>query len=171
MQRGKAAVAVALVVGPGTVIGLVVAVALHAAHATVASWYCVALAILAVALLRLAKVTVVDLEAPSRPVHGTSPPTATAPELLAPIERRLSAATRERRLFITGLQPTLRDLAGERVRLHHGIDLGAAIIGNPDRARAALGDDLWLWLTTQDYDAMAPTAQQLQQLIAAIERL
>lgn len=171
MQRRKAALAVLLVVGPGAVIGLVVAAALHAAYASVATWYCVVLAILAVGLLRLAKVLVVDLEAPMRPVHGPALPTGTTPELLTPIERRLSAATRERRLFITGLQPTLRDLAGERVRLHQGIDLGNVIVANPDQARAALGDDLWQWLTTQDYHAMAPTAQQLQQLIAAIERL
>jgi hypothetical protein len=150
-------------IGAGAVAGLIAAVALHTAQVHVATWYCLAIGALVAALLRLSQFAVADLEVPQHARHGGSRETFEPPQLLSRYERRLAAAARERRLFVSGLQPVLRELAAERVSLHHGIDL--------DDARQLLGEELWQWMTTTDYDGPAPTTRQLQQMISSIEAL
>jgi hypothetical protein len=167
----RVALAVAVVVVPGVAAGLIVAFALHQADVQTSTWYVVALALLTVALFRLGKTALTDVEAPERPAHGRSHAAGEAPQLLAPIERRLAGAARERRLFVTGLQPMLLDLARERIRLHDDLDLDSLIAREPDSARHTLGDELWTWLTTKDYDGPAPTAREIERMISAIEAL
>lgn len=162
-KRKRIALTVALVVIPGVVIGFVVGVVLHAATVHASIWYCVSIAVLTLALFRIGRVAIDDLEVPERLRHGESTQAGVQPEFLALLERRLSGAARERRLFVTGLQPILRELVAERLKLHHALDF--------DNARHLLGDELWQWMTTREHEGPAPTEQQLVRMINAIESL
>ena len=162
-SRRRLALGVALVIVPGVGTGLIVGLALHAASVHASLWYCVAIAVLVLALFRISRVAIDDLEVPERIRRGSPPVADDQPEFLALLERRLSGAAREQRLFVTGLQPILRDVLAERLKLHHDIDF--------DRARQLLGDELWHWMTTREHDGPAPTGQQLERMITAIESL
>lgn len=167
----QAALLLGLVVIPGIVLGLVGATALHSADVEVSGVYLTGMCIVALAVFRLGRYTLADLESTPPVRHGSTPEPRERPALLLPIERRLSAAARERRLFLVGLQPMLWDLARERVRLHDGLDLDVLRTHQPTVARDLIGDDTWQWLTTSDPDGAAPTPREIQQLVRAVGRL
>jgi hypothetical protein len=167
----QAALLLGLVVVPGVVLGLAGATALHSADVEVSSVYLAGMCIVALALFRLGRYTLADLESPAPVRHGSTPERPERPALLLPIERRLSAAARERRLFLAGLQPMLWDLARERVRLHNGLDLDVLRIHQPTVARDLIGDDVWQWLTTADQEGPPPSPRTVQQLVWAVGHL
>jgi hypothetical protein len=167
----QSALVLGLVIVPGVVLGLVGATALHTADVEVSAVYLVGMCIVALALFRLGRYTLADLEAPARVRHGSVPRPLERPALLLPIERRLSAATREGRLFVVGLQPMLWDLARERIRLHNGLDLDVLRAHQPTVARDLIGDEVWQWLTTSDPDAPPPSPRTVAQLVRAVGRL
>lgn len=167
----QAALLLGLVVLPGVVLGLAGATALHSADVEVSGVYLAGMCIVALALFRLGRYTLADLEAPAPLRHGSTPERLERPALLLPVERRLSAAARERRLFVVGLQPMLWDLARERVRLHNGLDLDVLRVHQPMVARDLIGDDVWQWLTTDDEDGPAPSPRTVQRLIWTVGHL
>lgn len=174
MPRGKprrAAIAVLGVGLPGVVLGLLGSWLLRRAGLAVPAWYGVSLAVAAFSLTALAKGLLSGIETPTAPAHGRTPPPDPLPDVLAPLERRLGGAVRERRLYVAGLQPLLYALARERLRLHHSLDLDRALERDPDEARHVLGDELWQWMRKLAPDGPPPTAQQLQNVITAIEAL
>lgn len=167
----QAALLLGLIVVPGIVLGIAGAAALHSADVEVSEVYLAGMCIVALALFRLGRYTLADLEAPVHVRHGSTHTPLERPALLLPIERRLSAASRERRLFLVGLQPMLWDLARERVHLHDGLDLDVLRAHQPTVARDLIGDQTWQWLTTSDPDGPAPTPREVQQLVRAVGRL
>lgn len=78
---------------------------------------------------------------------------------------RLSFAVVAPRHFDSGVRPVLAELARDRVRRHHGIEL----TDSPANARAVLGEDLWQALT-EPLEA-APTAVDLDRWVTRLERL
>ena len=149
----------------GAAFGLAGFALLHAAHLRVPAWYCVAVGIGALGVLAATRAVLAELEAPLPQPHGPVPAGDPPPAAVAPLERLLAAASRERRLYLHGLQPLLRDLARERLRLRHDAP------GTDEPAWRVMGDELWQWLTTSDPSGPAPTPQVLQRLVSAIERL
>ena len=78
---------------------------------------------------------------------------------------RLSYAVGAPRHYHAGVRPVLAELARDRVRRHHGIDL----TDEPERARAVLGEDLWRALT--EPLETAPTIQDLDRWLTRLEHL
>lgn len=64
----------------------------------------------------------------------------------------------------------LAELARDRMRLHHALDLDRVLL-DPGLARKMLGDDLWFWLTTTDEDGPPPRPAELQALVTAVGAL
>jgi hypothetical protein len=70
------------------------------------------------------------------------------------------------------LRPLLREVAGHRLLMHHGIDFDA----RPDAAAAILGDAAWEWLRPDRPEprnrwAAGPELAEFRALVAAIERI
>ncbi|AXH95900.1 hypothetical protein [Ornithinimicrobium avium] len=65
------------------------------------------------------------------------------------------------------IYPVLRELAAERLRARHGIDLDA----EPERARAAVDAHLWRYLTTPPVDTRKRSRTSLRTAIEGIEKL
>lgn len=167
-RRSVVTAVVAMLVGGG--IGAVAAGVLRPAKVEVPIAWAAALgATLAILTLSLRSLTrTLDIPIPHRtPVQ---PIAQVADPLLTPWERRLGASSRDRRMYIAGLQPVLADLARERMRLHHALDLDL-VLRDPIRARHILGDDLWFWLTTTDQDGPPPRPAELQALVTAVQAL
>lgn len=78
---------------------------------------------------------------------------------------RLSYAVVAPRHYDAGVRPVLAELARDRVRRFHGIDLTE----EPARARAVLGEDLWQAL--MEPLAAAPTTGDVDRWLARLERL
>ena len=66
-----------------------------------------------------------------------------------------------------GIYPVLRDLAAERLRAHHDIDLET----EPERARAAMDNRLWHYLTHPPTDTRRRSRSSLQHAVEGIETL
>ena len=79
---------------------------------------------------------------------------------------RLSYAVVATRHYESGVRPVLAEMARDRIRRHHGIDLSE----EPERARAVLGEDLWRALTEAPIDA-PPTTADLDRWLTRLERL
>jgi len=70
------------------------------------------------------------------------------------------------------LRPLLREVAGHRLLMRHGIDLDS----RPDAAAAILGDAAWEWLRPDRPEprnrwASGPPLAELRALVDAIERI
>lgn len=78
---------------------------------------------------------------------------------------RLTYAVVATRHYESGVRPVLTELARDRVRRHHGIDMTE----EPERARELMGDDLWLGLTSTR--EQPPTTTDLDRWLTALERL
>jgi hypothetical protein len=78
---------------------------------------------------------------------------------------RLSYAVVAPRHYESGVRPVLAELARDRIRRHHGVDL----IDEPEQARAVLGEDLWEALTAAMPEA--PTTADLDRWLTQLERL
>jgi hypothetical protein len=80
-------------------------------------------------------------------------------------ERRLSWYETDRERFQTSVRPMLGELVDERLRQRHGLTLG----GDPDRARALIGDPLWNFLTTPA--KRPPSPSDLAASVSRLEKL
>jgi hypothetical protein len=78
---------------------------------------------------------------------------------------RLTYAVGAPRHYDSGVRPVLTELARDRLRRHHGIDM----TNEPERARAELGEDLWRALTAPM--ETAPTTKDLDRWLTQLERL
>jgi hypothetical protein len=78
---------------------------------------------------------------------------------------RLSYAVVAPRHYEAGVRPVLAELARDRVRRYHGIDL----TDEPARAREVLGEDLWQALTGPL--SAAPTTADLDRWLTRLEGL
>lgn len=91
----------------------------------------------------------------------------------APLDYRLVRLRRdlrdavERDDRVDEIYPVLRELAAERLRSRHGVDLDA----EPERARPLVDDHLWRYLTTPPTDSRKRSRTALQTAIEGIERL
>lgn len=65
------------------------------------------------------------------------------------------------------IYPVLRELAAERLRTHHGVDLDT----EPERARAVVDAHLWRYLTTPPVDTRKRSRTALRTAIEGIEKL
>lgn len=65
------------------------------------------------------------------------------------------------------VHPLLRELAAERLRSHHGVDLDT----QPDAARALVDPHLWRYLTTPPTDTRKRSRTALHTAIEGIEKL
>lgn len=65
------------------------------------------------------------------------------------------------------IYPVLRELAAERLRTHHGVDLDT----EPERARAVVDAHLWHYLTTPPVDTRKRSRSSLRTAIEGIEKL
>lgn len=78
---------------------------------------------------------------------------------------RITYAVVAARHYDTGVRPVLADLADDRLRRHHGIDMA----DEPARARAVLGEDLWHAISAPR--TAPPTTADLDRWLTALERL
>lgn len=78
---------------------------------------------------------------------------------------RLSYAVVETRHYAAGVRPVLAEIARDRLRRHHGIELDE----NPERARAILGEDVWRALN--GLIEHPPTTEDLDRWLTQLERL
>lgn len=65
------------------------------------------------------------------------------------------------------IYPVLRELAAERLRAHHQVDLDT----EPERARQVVDPHLWRYLTTPPTDTRKRSRTSLQTAIEGIEKL
>jgi len=87
---------------------------------------------------------------------------------LRQLERRLQAANVDGAKFDWSLRPLLAQLAAERLRHRHAINIRR----EPEAARAMLGEQLWQMISTQsDEPSPALSKRQLTALVEAIEAL
>jgi hypothetical protein len=150
------------------VIGVAVVVALH--HhptadrvAVVATGACVVAALLA-PMRRSAAAR----PTPARPYRGDAvEPLAQ----LVRIQRSVELSGASRLEYEHRLQPNLRHLAAERLRLRRGIDLER----RPDAAREVLGGEAWDLVmrrgAASDRKAPAPTLTEIRALFEMLERV
>ncbi len=68
-----------------------------------------------------------------------SPSPPPRPNALTRLEDQVLLATTAALDVYVGLRPLLRDVAAQRLRMRHGVDLDV----DPGRARALLGDEAW----------------------------
>jgi hypothetical protein len=80
-------------------------------------------------------------------------------------EHRLAWHADTHDAFAVQLQPVLREVADERLRLGYGVTIGS----DPARARVLLGEPLWAVLTGQW--RRGPDAGELARAVADLERL
>lgn len=80
-------------------------------------------------------------------------------------EKRLTWADTKRDGFGRIVLPPLRELADERLRQRHGITRA----GDPDRARALLGERLWTLLEAPA--GRPPTAAECAAIVSQLEKL
>jgi hypothetical protein len=90
---------------------------------------------------------------------------------LARIERSVVLSASSRLEFEHRLQPDLRHLAAERLRLRRGINLER----RPDAARAVLGEHAWDMVmrrgAASDRRAPAPALAEIRELFELLERV
>lgn len=90
---------------------------------------------------------------------------------LARIERSVGLSASSRLEFEHRLQPDLRHLAAERLRLRRGISLER----RPDAARAVLGEHAWDMVMRRgggsDRTAVAPALTEIRELFELLERV
>lgn len=99
-------------------------------------------------------------------------PIAALPETLDRRFRRLARhadrvtyAVVASRHYESGVRPVLAELASDRLRRHHAIDMAA----EPERARTVMGDDLWQALMIDR--AQPPTTSDLDRWLTTLEQL
>lgn len=91
---------------------------------------------------------------------------------LARLTGSLEAGSSSRAKFDLTVRPLLYRVAAERLRTRHGLDLRRD--ADAVAARARLGDDLWqLFADTAPpaYDDPAPSLDQVERWVAAVERI
>lgn len=108
------------------------------------------------------------------PAPGPAPYRPEAVEPLAQlmrIERSVALSGSSRLEFEHRLQPDLRHLAGERLRLRRGINLER----RPDAARAVLGERAWDLVMRRgagsDRTAPAPALAEIRELFEMLEQV
>lgn len=81
------------------------------------------------------------------------------------LEISLRRSTEDAFAFTRRLQPSMRAVAGERLRRAHGIDIDV----DPAAARAVIGQDLWTMLT--EPTPRPVSARRLHDAVECLERL
>jgi hypothetical protein len=154
-------------------LALVVALAAAPTHATVEVhvWLLVVLAIALATLARLVAAAHATGESPFDASLRPEPQPVNRPAALARLEREVTMAKRALDLHVR-LRPVVTDLAAELLRSRRGIDLQQ----EPDRARAALGDDVWELVRPDrplpsDRHAAGIDEPSLERMVVALERL
>jgi hypothetical protein len=94
------------------------------------------------------------------------------PAELARLEREVYLSLGSSFYLHHRLRPMLRDVAGHRLLIRHGVDLDT----RPEAAAAIVGDNAWAWLRPdrpepRDRWAPGPKLGELTQLVDAIERI
>jgi hypothetical protein len=94
------------------------------------------------------------------------------PAELAKLEREVYLSVGSSFYLHHRLRPLLREVAGHRLLMRHGIDCDA----RPDAAAAVLGEAAWAWLRPdrpepRDRWAPGPALGELRALVDAIERI
>lgn len=154
--------------GLGLLVGLAVLLFGHLAGLPLRGVLAVGIPVTIAVLAQLVRSTVADMvELDQSPAPAPSP-TADYFRTLRQLERRLEGASRDGSKYDRGIRPELVRLAVDRLRQKHAINP----VREPDRARAILGEQLWLLTTNpQAQDSPAPGRRQLQELIVAIEAI
>jgi hypothetical protein len=161
--RREAALVAVLGGGLGLLAYLVVALASYRARIGL----CLAIGIAVVATWRLlaAAVPPVELADPA-PVEPEPEPPSGGFESLSKLEHGLSWGSVDVERYEARVRPQLVRLAEDRLRRHHGVDLA----GQPEAARAILGEPLWQLMTGAP-SSKPPSPSQLASLLAALERI
>lgn len=152
----------------GLVLGLAILLLGHLLGAKPSPVLSVGLPTAAGALLQLVLLTFNE----SMPVD--SRPATPAPDNAAylvkrrQLERQLRTAGTDADNFDWNVRPMLVRLATDRLRHKHGINA----LREPERARAIVGEQLWLMMSTpQSVPSSVHGSQQLTALVAAIEAI
>lgn len=151
----------------GLLIGLVIELIGTLSHAQPSPVLVIGTPVACLALLQLVRASVAEMP-PSEPVTA---PSASTPEYfvrLRQLERRLDRASRDPLNFEWTLQPMLAQLAAERLRYKHGINLHR----EPDQAREVVGEQLWQIMTTPpNTPTQRVNPHRLRELVEAISRI
>lgn len=158
-------------VGKGADVGLAVGLAIELigvlGHSHPSPVLVIGTPVACLALLQLVRASVVEMPAPD-PVMT---PGVSTPEYfvrLRQLERRLDRASRDPFQFEWTVQPMLAQLAAERLRHKHGINMNH----EPIQAREVVGEQLWQIMTTSPSTPSQPgTPHRLRELVEAISRI
>lgn len=102
------------------------------------------------------------------PIHWAAPLPETLEHRFARMYRhvdRVTYAVAETRHYDSGVRPVLVEIARDRLRRYHGVDLST----EPARSRVLMGDDLWNAITATP--ARTPTVEDLNRWITGLEGL
>jgi hypothetical protein len=155
-------------------LGLVVALLIAPQRATLAVhiWLLIVLGLAFLAFLRLVQALYPRIPSPFERSLRRQQPAAERPGSLSRLEREVSMAGSAAFDVHFRLRPVIAELATELLSSRRGIDLER----DPDRARAALGDDVWELVRP---DRPQPTERhgsgideaQLGRVVTALERV
>ena len=106
-----------------------------------------------------------------RALRATPPPSERPPEL-ARLEREVYLGMTGQFYLHRRLRPTLREIAGQRLRDRRGVELDSG----DEHVLAALGDDGWELLRPDRKEHLNPDApgirlEELERVVAALERI
>ena len=155
-------------------IALAVALALASDRAAleVHVWLLVVLGLALLAFMRIARAAYPATTSPFVASLRQPPVTVERPGALTRLEREVSMAGSAAFDVHYRLRPSLVELASELLSSHRGIDFER----EPDRARAALGEDVWEVVRPdrpQPAEHLAPgsTRHSLDRVVTALERV
>lgn len=157
------------------IVGLVVALqALPFRHGVIVqAWLLACGGLILLQLVAATRVPALDNEPSSfeRALRSASPPPERPPEL-ARLEREVYLGMTGQFFLHRRLRPTLREIAGQRLRDRRGVELDS---GNAD-VLAALGEDGWELLRPDRTEHWNPDAagirlDELERVVAALERI
>ena len=163
--------AVGLILAPTILLAFALAAAPTHAAVEVHAWLLVVLGIALVALAGHAAAAHRREQSPFETSLRPEPRVVERPAGLARLERQLTMAKRAIDLHAR-LRPFVTDLSAELLLARRGIDLQR----EPERARAALGEDVWELVrpdraAPEDRHAAGIDEATLERMVTALERL
>lgn len=130
-------------------------------------WYLVGVAAAIIVLQRVVRSVFGKQETPPVPLRPRAPDVLGARRPFAEVtrwENRMSWTSGDADRFESAVRPRLRELAAERLRQRHGVDLGT-----DPRAPQLIGRPLWDFLHQRL--ATTPTPEQLAWYVARMEEI